>query len=96
MLDAWSQSMASIDVGVAIKCGLRLTYDQYDGLRNLLAYDLVDTHNKPKVEPTSGYFGKHLCVFSRSVTCRLSISSVANGSTNQTLDGFTNERTWTH
>ena len=54
VMDAWSQSMTSIEIGVAIKCGLRLTYDQYDGLRNILAYDFDDAQNKPKVEPISG------------------------------------------
>ena len=53
---AWRQSISSIDIGVGLKCGFKLTYDQYDGIRNLLSFefDALLQRHRPKVEPKSG------------------------------------------
>ena len=56
---AWKESMSSVEIGAAIKCGLKLTYDQYDGLRNLLSFsfDEVTRRNRVKEVGRSGELG---------------------------------------
>ena len=41
------QARLTTEVGVAMKCGLRLSYDQYDGVRFLLSHeiDAVSNHH---------------------------------------------------
>ena len=48
--------MSSIDVGAAIKCAFKLTYDQYDGIRNILSHEFDEAakRHRPKHEPKSG------------------------------------------
>ena len=57
VIDAWTSSLSSIETGVAIKSGLKLTYDQYDGLRNILSFSLDDglKRHVPKRVAKSGY-----------------------------------------
>ena len=56
MFSSWSSSIDSIETAVAIKHGLKLTYDQYEGLRQLLSYDLNEAERRQvKTVPNTGY-----------------------------------------
>ena len=49
--------ISSVEFGVAIKSGMRLTYDQYDGIRHLLSFEYNEAARKyqPRViDPRSG------------------------------------------
>ena len=39
------QERLTTEVGVAMKCGLRLSYDQYDGVRFLLSHEIDSISN---------------------------------------------------
>ena len=85
--------MSRVEIGVAIKCGLRLSYDQYDGLRNLLSYDFDQTASRHVLKQDS----KTGLTFATSAhdinnsSFRFRISGFANQSKNQILDGRSNE-----
>ena len=38
--------ISSVEFGVAIKSGMRLTYDQYDGIRHLLSFEYNEAARK--------------------------------------------------
>ena len=57
-MSSWATAIGSIDTSVAIKCGLKLTDDQYEGLRRLISYKFNSEtgRHEIKIEAQTGIF----------------------------------------
>ena len=90
LMASWRNSLANIEIGVAIKCGLRLSYDQYDGLRNLLSFQFDETKSRhgPKVDSKTGL------LFQCILTLRTFFHTIRTGSMFPALPTSRRVRRW--